>query len=467
MKLRDALGIRRGEVVAFVGAGGKTSALFRLGHELAAEGWRVLATTTTRMAAEELRMASSTLALGTNGHNATVKDVWRQLNRYGFVLTYNRVSRGKVIGLAPNAVEWLIDRVNSDALLIEADGARRLPFKAPQPHEPVVPDGTTLMVPVAGVDVIGQPLDEEHVYNPERLNEIYGFALGAPVYAAWVAQALRHEDIGLRGAPERARVIPFLNKADDGVMRARARAVARIALRTPEEMTPGTPEEGAPAPRIAAVAIGSARRPDPVWELHQRVGAVVVAAGCSTRMGQPKVLLPWDRGTVIEEIVNRLRGANLSEIVVVTGHAHERVEAALAGHPVRFAYNPDYAAGEMTSSVQAGIRALSPATSACLLVLGDQPLLRGRVIWRVLNAYARGLGRIVAPSYRKRRGHPVLIDKAFWPALLALGPDGAPRDVVRANADAVHHVVVDTDWVLRDIDTPEDYERALRDAGLR
>ncbi|MCZ7546262.1 MAG: selenium cofactor biosynthesis protein YqeC [Anaerolineae bacterium] len=150
MKLRDALGIRRGEVVAFVGAGGKTSALFRLGHELAAEGWRVLATTTTRMAAEELRMASSTLALGANGHDATVRDVWRQLNRYGFVLTYNRVSRGKVIGLAPNAVEWLIDRVNSDALLIEADGARRLPFKAPQPHEPVVPDGTTLMVPVAG-----------------------------------------------------------------------------------------------------------------------------------------------------------------------------------------------------------------------------------------------------------------------------------------------------------------------------
>src|SRR5690606_39844656 len=76
-------------------------------------------------------------------------------------------------------------------------------------------------------------------------------------------------------------------------------------------------------------------------------------------------------------------------------------------------------------------------------------LFRSRVIWRVLNAYARRLGRIVAPSYRKRRGHPVLIDKAFWPALLALGPDGAPRDVVRANADAVHHVVVDTDWVDR------------------
>ncbi len=457
MKLRDALGIRRGEVVAFVGAGGKTSALFRLGHELAAEGWRVIATTTTRMAEEELELAPASVALSRNGKGDDLKEVWRRLNAYGFVLTYKRLARGKVIGLTTYEVEGLIDRVNSDALLIEADGARRLPFKAPRPHEPVVPGGTTLLVPVAGVDVIGQPLDEEHVYNPDLLTEIYGFAAGAPIYAAWVGQALRHEEIGLRGAPEQARVVPFLNKADDRRMRARARVAARIALHTPDPDL---------APRIEAVAIGSARETDPVWEVHQRVGAVVLAAGRSTRMGQPKLLLPWDRRTVIEAVVERLRGAHLSEIVVVTGHERKRVEAALAGQPVRFAYNPDYAAGEMISSVQAGLRALSPTTSACLLVPGDQPLLRGRVVWQVLHAYARGLGRIVAPSYRGRRGHPVLIDRLFWPALLALGPDQAPRDVIRANGDAVHHVEVNSDWVLRDIDTPEEYEQALREAGL-
>ena len=457
MRLREALDIRRGDIVAFVGAGGKTSLLFRLGHELAQEGWRVVATTTTRMAASELEMAPSTLALGANGNRTNVRDVWRRLNAYGFVLAYNRIARDKVLGLKAHQVEWLADRVNSDALLIEADGARRLPFKAPRPHEPVVPAGATLVVPVVGVDVIGQPLDEQHVYNPAPLSEIYGFAPGMPIYAAWVAQALRHEDIGLRGVPPGARVTALVNKADTALLRARARVVARIALRT---------REGEEEPRIQGVAVGSARRLESGWELHRRVGAVVVAAGSSTRMGQPKVLLPWGNGTVIESIVNRLRGAHLSEIVVVTGHARARVEAALAQQPVRLVHNPDYATGEMTSSVQAGLRALGPETAACLLVLGDQPLLRGRVIWQVLSAYTRGLGRIVAPSYRMRRGHPVLIDRAFWPAILALGAGEAPRDVIRMHGDELYHVVVDTDWVLRDIDTPEDYAQALREAGL-
>lgn len=457
MKLRDALGIRRGDTVAFVGAGGKTSALFRLGRELLEEGWRVLATTTTRMAAAELELAPATLALGENGHRDDIKALWRRLNAYGFVLAYDHIADGKVIGLTPYQIESLADRVNSDALLIEADGARRKSFKAPRLHEPVIPGNATLVAPVVGVDVIGQPLDEEHVYNADLLSDVYGFAPGAPVYAAWVAQALRHEDIGLRGAPDHARVVPILNKADTRVMRARARVVARIALRTPEDE---------PEPRIHAVAITSLHQSDPVWELRQRVGAVVLAAGCSTRMGRPKVLLPWGDGAVITAIVDRLRGAHLNEIVVVTGHERERVEAALAGQPVRFAHNPGYATGEMTSSLQVGLRALSPGTAACLLVLGDQPLLRGRVIWQLLDAYARAPGGIVAPSYHGRRGHPVLIDRAFWPALLALGEGEAPRDVLRARADAIQHIEVDTNWVLRDIDTPEDYALALREAGL-
>jgi molybdenum cofactor cytidylyltransferase len=449
MRLCDALGVRRGDIVAFVGAGGKTSAMFRLGRELAADGWRVVATTTTRLAEEELQLAPSTLALGRNGD---LKEVWRRLNAHGFVLAYNRLSRGKAIGLALHEVERLADRVNSDVLLVEADGARRLPFKAPRRREPVMPVGATLVVPVAGLDVIGQPLDEEHVYNPAPLSEIYGFALGAPIYAAWVAQALRHEDIGLRRVPAGARVVALLNKADDLVRRARARVVARIALRSP---------------RVQAVAIGSARRPGSAWELRQRVAAVVLAAGRSARMGCSKVLLPWNQGTVIESIVVRLRGAGLSEIVVVTGHEQEAVKAALADQPVRFVYNPDYRAREMISSVQVGLRALGEGTSASLLVLGDQPLLRGRVVWQILDAYTRAPGRIVAPSYRGRRGHPVLIDRAFWPELMALGPDQAPRHVLRRRVADVHHIVVDSDWVLRDIDTPEDYERALREAGLR
>jgi molybdenum cofactor cytidylyltransferase len=409
------------------------------------------------MAEAELASAPAALAVGDRLEDH-VADLWRLLSLYRFVLVYRQVSRQKVLGLSPEAVEWLADRVPSDAMLVEADGARRLPFKVPHPHEPVVPASATLVVPVVGLDVIGQPLDDEHVYNPEPLTDIYGFQPGTPIYAAWVAQALRHQQLGLRGVPSGARVVPLLNKADTALRRARGRVVARIALRTPAQVDDA---------RIDSVAIGAAGElHSNTFEVRRRVAAVVLAAGQATRMGRPKVLLPWDGDTVIGAIVNRLNAADLSDIVVVTGHKSLEVEAALEGRPVRCVYNPRYRAGEMISSFQAGLDALSDSTAACLLVLGDQPLLSGRVIWKVLEAYARGRGSIVAPSHGSRRGHPVLFDRAYWAELMGLEAPQAPREILRQYADEVHYVPVDTHWVLRDIDTPADYQQALREAGL-
>ncbi|MBN1286499.1 MAG: putative selenium-dependent hydroxylase accessory protein YqeC [Anaerolineae bacterium] len=465
MRLCDALAIGRGEIVAFVGAGGKTSALLTTGRELTTDGWRVLATTTTRIAEAELALAPASLAVG-DDLEGRLADIWRLLSLHRFVFVYRHVSDGKAFGLAPDAVDWLADRMNSDALLVEADGARRLPFKTPRAREPVIPAGTTLVVPVAGLDVIGQPLDAAHVYNPAPLTEIYGFPPGMPVYAAWVAQALRHPEIGLRGAPPGARVVLLLNKADDPVRRAQGQAAARIALR------PHRGERGRLVSHIHSTVIGSMVHPTgPALEVRRRVGAVVLAAGRSTRMGRSKVLLPWDGRTVIASIVERLKAADLSEVVVVTGHEHAAVEGALnglhglGGAPVQLAHNPDYRSGEMISSFQTGLCALSEGTSACLLVLGDQPLLSPRVMWQVLEAYARGTGRsIVAPSFGRRRGHPVLFDRMHWPELLALKPGEAPRDLL--GRYAVYHVPVNSASILQDIDTPADYVRARRAMGM-
>jgi molybdenum cofactor cytidylyltransferase len=183
-------------------------------------------------------------------------------------------------------------------------------------------------------------------------------------------------------------------------------------------------------------------------------------------MGRSKVLLPWGERTVIETIVNRLLAARLSEIIIVTGHRADDVERLFAGLPVKVVQNPNYAAGEMLSSVQTGIRALGDSVNASLIVMGDQPLLDPRVIGRVLAAYAEGKGTIIAPTYRGERGHPVLMDRRFWPELLALD-HGAPRDVIRRYPEQLALIDVDTDSILSDIDTPEQYQQARRQAGLR
>jgi molybdenum cofactor cytidylyltransferase len=104
--------------------------------------------------------------------------------------------------------------------------------------------------------------------------------------------------------------------------------------------------------------------------------------------------------------------------------------------------------------------------SAVLVVLGDQPRIQPRVIAQVLTAYAEGAGDIIAPSYQMRRGHPILIDRRYWQEILNLPSDGAPRDVIDKYKDRIGYVNVDTDSVLRDIDTPQDYRDERRNAGI-
>ncbi|MCC7209453.1 MAG: putative selenium-dependent hydroxylase accessory protein YqeC [Anaerolineae bacterium] len=454
MLIREALHVQRGDVVAFTGAGGKTSTLFRLGRELAELGWRVLGTTTTRLAVEEVALAPG--ALGAMGARIRPEAISRALGQHGFVFLYHNFNGDKAVGFAPDTIDALLDSVDSDVILVEADGARRLPFKAPREHEPVLPAATTLAVPVVGVDIIGQPLDAEHVYNPQAMIARYGYPEGERVKWPWVASVLRDTELGLKGIPDHARAVALINKVpEDGLRRTLARLVARLALREA---------------RMEAVALGAVQSlDDPILEIHRRVAAVVLAGGLSRRMEQPghsKVLLPWDGRPIIRVIVDRLKRLRLDDLVVVTGHVAAKVRAALGDEPVRFAHNKEYRQGDMLSSLQAGLRALGPHIAACLVVLGDQPQLDNRVVAELINAYAEGRGRIVAPSYQNRRGHPILIDRAFWKEILDLPVGGSPRDVINAHADDISYVPVETDSILRDIDTPDDYRDERRRAGL-
>jgi len=186
------------------------------------------------------------------------------------------------------------------------------------------------------------------------------------------------------------------------------------------------------------------------------IGAVILAAGQSRRMGRNKMLLPYGASTVLETIVTEVAACpTVTDVVVVTGHESDRITALLASYPVRCAFNPAYALAEMLVSLQVGLRALFAETPAALVVPGDHPRLRREVIQRVVEAYQPGA--LVTPSYQMKRGHPILIDQAWWGALLALPETATLRDFIRAHEDHIRYVVVETDSVLKDVDTPEEY----------
>jgi molybdenum cofactor cytidylyltransferase len=446
MNLLDALDITPGDVVTFVGAGGKTSAMARLARECADSGLRVLVTTTTRIAADELALFAHSC-----DQTCSQERLRLALGDHRVVFCYTDIKHGKATGIAPGQLADLIRDGQPDMVLIEGDGARRLALKAPYAYEPVVPQETTLVVNVAGFSAWGRPLTDAHVYNAKGLAARAGVPMGTPVDAVVIAAALTGYEPQAEGKIG-MRVIALLNQVarDDEPARAAAERSARAALA---------------GSAVDRVLVGSVQSDDPIYEAHRRVVAVVLAAGMSTRMGTSKALLPWGARTVIAHVAATLIDAGMDDIRVITGADATAVEAALRGTDVRCVYNPDYAAGEMLSSLKAGLRSLREDVSAVLVALGDQPMMRADTVRAVMHAYAQGRGAIIAPSHNMRRGHPILIDRRFWQALLDLPSDGAPRNVINRHARATAYVDCD-ESVLGDIDTPEAYAEALRRAKL-
>jgi molybdenum cofactor cytidylyltransferase len=201
---------------------------------------------------------------------------------------------------------------------------------------------------------------------------------------------------------------------------------------------------------------------------NSELNAIVLAAGLSRRMGRFKLLLPWQGQTVIGQVLTTLAQAGVDQILVVTGNRAEEVAAALPAGPARTVLNPRWAEGEMLSSIQAGLAALSSedrGIAAALLCLGDQPQMQAATVTALLAAgAATGWMRLLVPSYQMRAGHPILLPRWIWPAVLA-APDHL-RSVMAAHRAYIDYVTIDTPTILADLDTPEDYARERPAAGL-
>ena len=197
------------------------------------------------------------------------------------------------------------------------------------------------------------------------------------------------------------------------------------------------------------------------------IAAVLLAAGGSTRMGCPKPLLPFGRGTLLDAALRPLVDApGIDRVHVVLGCRAGEVAARLAAPAkVTLVRNPRWELG-MASSIRCGVRSLPAGVTAVLLALGDQPRVPGAAIARVITAWraARPEPLIVIPTFRGRRGHPVLFDGRLRARLERLGGQDGARGLVRRLAARVLEVPTRQAGILLDVDTPAEY-RALRGAG--
>lgn len=190
------------------------------------------------------------------------------------------------------------------------------------------------------------------------------------------------------------------------------------------------------------------------------ISAIILAAGQSKRMGQPKMLLPWGNLTVIEHVIITFLNAGIEDLLVVMGAASEQVKQAINHYPIQKIHNTNYAASEMLSSLQCGLRALPNRAQATLIGLGDQPQVEERTVRLVCEAYRGSRPQLVVPSFQMRRGHPWLVARPLWREILALKPSESPRDFLNRHASEIHYVDAETSSILADLDTPQDYRNA-------
>jgi molybdenum cofactor cytidylyltransferase len=186
------------------------------------------------------------------------------------------------------------------------------------------------------------------------------------------------------------------------------------------------------------------------------ITVIVLAAGRSTRMGAANKLTADIGGTpMVRRVVEAALASGASPVLAVTGHQAGEVRAALAGLPVAFVDNPDYAAG-LSTSLKAGVAAVPNTAEAALVLLGDMPRITSAHLDRLIAAFAAEEGAaIIVPTHAGRRGNPVVWSRAYFAEMLQLEGDAGAKRLMAAHASRVREVDLGTDAIFVDVDTPE------------
>jgi len=226
MTLIEALALKDREVISLVGAGGKTTLMFTLGKELSSQRKGILLTTTTKIR-EPVESAQFALFLS-DQFSETAR--WVKKNSHlnpCLLIARGKIGNGKLQGIPPQWIEEFRSLKEISVIIVEADGAAGRSLKAPREGEPVVPQSTSLLIPVVGIDVLGCPLNEEYVFRSEIAARLLNLAIGSKVTEEGIAALLAEIS---KSHPPQARIIPFINKVDipDGL--EKARKLARYLL---------------------------------------------------------------------------------------------------------------------------------------------------------------------------------------------------------------------------------------------
>ena len=411
MKLIDALRVSQKTRMSLVGAGGKTSALISLSSE-----W------------PSICMAGSTAHLGK--HQLGCFPVHKILDSSPFP---ERTVKQTTVFTGPEGVDERLNGIspiywgelrdlseeNDLPLFLESDGSKMHSLKAPAEHEPPVPGWVNHVVVIVGISTLGKPLTENFVHRPQIFSKLSGLEMGQPVTLEAIEKVLRHPLGGLKNIPAGARRSVLVNQMDtlDDTggyaefcrrLLADFDSVVTAALFKPvcDQKPPDSETE--------------------VWDVQEKTAGVILAAGASSRMGQPKALLAWEGEPFVRACVKKALAAELDPVIVIAGQEYERIREALKDLPVQVVHNTHWQEGQ-SSSLRAAINSLPESVGGAVFQLVDQPHIPVDLIRRLITEHAETLAPVVIPEAGGRRANPVLFDRKTFQQLAAIQGDVGGR----------------------------------------
>ncbi|MFN2237659.1 MAG: selenium cofactor biosynthesis protein YqeC [Anaerolineales bacterium] len=445
MELIHALRLKQMDAipqVAFVGAGGKTTAMFQCARELTEP---VLITSTSHLGANQLELADRHFFV-----DDTILDRLEENLPKGITLITGQMTKEKsrTLGVSNqqlNRIHFISEKWGAP-LLIEADGSRRLPIKAPAAHEPPIPERVNTVVVVIGLSVIGKPLSEEWVFRPELFADITGLKAGESITPKAIVKAMTHPDGGMKNIPLNARRVALLNQVDTPELQSQA---AMFSSKLYAEYN--SVILGSLAPKNSTQQLQNK-----IHAVYQPIAAVILAAGGSQRFGSPKQLLDWHGKPLIWHVAHKALNSGMDPVVVVCGRDRAEIGLALSDLPVEFVENPDWQRGQGTS-VKLGTLAVSARCAGIVFLLADQPQIPIALLHALLDVHARKLSPIIGPMIDGQRANPVLFDQVTFKDLSALSGEIGGRKLF--SKYGVEWIPWYDPTALLDIDTPADYAR--------
>jgi molybdenum cofactor cytidylyltransferase len=432
--------------IAFIGAGGKTTAMFQLARELPVP---VIVTATSHLGVWQIPFADKHIIAETP---APLEEIEHGMQ--GVILVTGLIDKDRTTPVNDHLLEWLHQFCGhySMPLLIEADGARQKPLKAWADHEPPIPAFAEQIIQVAGLTGLGKLLNEENVHRAELFSELSNLNIGEPITPQALIRVLTHQAGGLKNIPPSACKIALLTEANTPELQSMAQGLAHSLI-----------------PSYNSVIISSLEQ-ERIFAIHEPIAGIVLAAGGSTRFGASKQLLDWHGQPFVRAVAKNALDAGLSPVTVVTGANSDQVSAAIEGLDVDLVKNNEWSSGQ-GSSIRAGVTSLMQPPSrraegvgGAVFLLADQPHVTASVIRALVEKHAEGLYPIVAPMVIDRRANPVLFDRVTFSDLQTLEGDVGGRAIFHKYR--VEYLPWHDDRLLLDVDTPEHYQRLISDDTL-